>query len=255
MDEKMKLGANSVDELLGACSYLNGEMPDRPWYRGHAKHDWQLLPLLLRPGMPVQLERKMAATFLLEATAYHSACPPVDHKFSWLALARHHGLPTRLLDWTASPLIAAFFAVEEEPLDADAAIWALAPSSINSSQIGLNSVIGPYAAPAMDCAQLAFDKKATFDHIVAVLPQLVDPNMMAQQSRFTIHGVATPIEELSPRDQSLGRITIPKKSRDQLRKSLFVLGIRRQMLFPTLDGLACGILHDATYGETEGESP
>lgn len=203
--------------------------------------------------MPVRQERNMAAKFLLEATAYHPACPPVDYKFSWLALARHHGLPTRLLDWTASPLIAAFFAVEEEPLDADAAIWALAPDVINSSQIGLKSQVGPFATPAIDCAQLAFDKEATFERIVAVVPQFIDPNMTAQQSRFTIHGVATPIEELPSRDQFLGRIRIPKQSRDEIRKGLHILGVRRQTLFPTLDGLARGILHDATVGETEGE--
>src|SRR2546422_6373760 len=57
------------------------------------------------------------------------------NEWDWLAIAQHHGLPTRLLDWTYNPLVAAYFAVEEEVAETDSAIYAMpAPMLLDTSK-------------------------------------------------------------------------------------------------------------------------
>src|SRR5437773_608578 len=72
-------------------------------------------------------ERFLAHTFRLRAGSRYSSCPPLDEYPRWLFLMQHYGLPTRLLDWTASPLVALFFAVEDGLSDPFAAHPSLKP--------------------------------------------------------------------------------------------------------------------------------
>jgi len=68
--------------------------------------------------------------------------PKDEEELEWLALMRHYGAPTRLLDWTTSPYVAAFFATAEAKPDESSAIWAIDITAIRSETIHILSEAG-----------------------------------------------------------------------------------------------------------------
>lgn len=80
-------------------------------------------------------ERYYTNDFQARASVFKSPTLPIDEYANWLTLMQHYGLPTRLLDWSRSPLVALYFAVSDESqCDKDGCIWMLTPGKLNESQ-------------------------------------------------------------------------------------------------------------------------
>lgn len=110
------------------------------WYRGHANKEWELIPKVQRnfEGSEEELfrkERYYTNDFQSKASLFKSPSLPLDEYSNWLTLMQHYGLPTRLLDWSRSPLVALYFAVSDESqYNKDGCIWMLTPWKLNESQ-------------------------------------------------------------------------------------------------------------------------
>src|SRR6266404_9828581 len=72
--------------------------------------------------------------FMSLAESRHQRCPGLTDRFAWLSLARHYGLPTRLMDWSASPLVALYFAAQNNAKDG--CLWALEAGRMNLEMSG-----------------------------------------------------------------------------------------------------------------------
>jgi hypothetical protein len=226
------------------------------WWRGHAKADWRLQAQVHRRRDERQYdEATLIGHFVSRAPSRsHRPCPANDDWLRWLFLAQHYGLPTRLLDWTESPLIATYFAVQDAQLGTeDGCMWGLWPTGLNNQftgpGVGLVQIADPKVATI---AQSAFTGRGSSDDIVAAIDgQEIDPRMLAQMSRFTLHSDRTPLEEFQGADKWLRQYMIPKAAKARIRAQLSALGIRRSNLFPDLENLA-GELREFLFVDASG---
>ena len=212
----------------------------RLWWRGQEESDWKLTPGIFRSG-DEKKEQDINNLFRMKAKTRYSNCPNRDDLFSWLFLMQHYRLPTRLLDWTENPLVALFFAVENKKSDdKDAAIWALKPSILNSTQVKKNKILLSGNVDAKPIVSEAFNVNSHNPDrkIVAVNPEQADIRQLIQQSEFTVHGSPTPMENLNESDMFLGKILIPSNAKVAFRQLLTIFGISRSYLFPDLENLS-----------------
>jgi len=169
---------------------------------------------IFRPGVQASLERKLFEEFRNLVPAHSN----VDVNDEWLVLwlAQHHGVPTRLLDWTRSPLVATYFAVEK-PISQNAAVWAIWGLDVEPQRTS-----SPFAVT----------------QIMKVSPLAVTPRVQAQSSVFTVHPDATPIMDTNKSPATrIQKFVIPAAERDVFRRQLDFLGVNRSTIFPDLDGL------------------
>jgi FRG domain len=185
--------------------------------------------------------------FRARASGYHDIVPIREHTDQWLFLARHAGLPTRLLDWSESALIALYFALKEDK----PVIWMLNPLELN--QLSYDPSLGqvrdfplvwhdpvPGAALNPACENLggAWENDRRGAQLpLAIHPTYVHPRLRSQRSCFTIHGKCkSGLDTLVP--QFLRSYVVDPASRRSMINELALLGITHSVVFPDLDGLA-----------------
>jgi hypothetical protein len=217
---------------------------DARWlYRGQPDAAWRLAPSVHRGYTPEQ-ERYLTNEFRVRARSRHLGCPADNDYPGWLALMQHYGLPTRLLDWTYSPLVAAYFAVHPEyvPPNAspkrDACIWALIAGKLNESQ-GFEPLIFPLDAASYESLIVPAFKNRDEPGTVGVAMAIEhDARIQLQQAAFTIHSNCTPIDQLPGAETWLRKLVIPNASIGEFFNELSVLGMKKSNLFPDLPSLA-----------------
>jgi hypothetical protein len=209
------------------------------WWRGEADASWPtpLIPKIYRGGITRESEKGRLKRFRLEAPPRHQSCPNEEDYSAWLFLMQHHGLATRLLDWTESPLVATFFALKEP--EKQGSLWVLEPMKLNRAEFNVQAFLLENDDRVKAICKSAFeDDVENADRTVAVLPKQITPRMTNQYSVFTIHGSRNPLKEHPEKSKFLDHFNIPAKAKDPLRSELYNIGIRLSILFPDLDHLA-----------------
>jgi hypothetical protein len=238
----------SLADLTGEVQELISKTNLVWWFRGHSNSSWNLLPSARR-GYTREQERYFSNEFFVRAKLRHHSSPNEDDYAGWLALMQHYGLPTRLLDWTRSPLVAAFFATEpfqrhsdpallDDQTEIDACIWAIAPSLLNTNQ-GFENYLLPLSARQLEKLVRPSRKgRDTSDRVAAAMAIETDPRMQMQQGAFTVHASGTPLNRMRGCGQWLRQYVIPFRCLPLMAQQLDLLGFRLGDLFPDLGNLA-----------------
>jgi hypothetical protein len=234
-------------------------------FRGHRKEQWPLASALSRyfrsfrvdPRAWPDQERRILRIFKRKAHQFLAQPPAPDDDFQWLALMQHHGAPTRLLDFTWSPYVAAFFALERAT--GDAAVWALNPGDVSagglrrSAQPKKHSIASPDMDPRLPGNFARYFLQGDHEFIWLGEPDTMNRRLIAQSGTFVLPGVLDrPMEELVSKypnpKRMLAKFILPAaKVRETGLRELYRMNITYATLFPDLDGLARSLGYELEF--------
>lgn len=213
---------------------------NEPLFRGQSDVSWKLLTTAGRVYFSPTVENRLYNKFVTRGG--HLFTSSNNNTWDNLFLMQHHGLPTRLLDWTDSFGVALYFALRDMTAGRDAAVWALDPYALNQKWYGSPAICkleddfehgyAQYFATAR-----VEDRKEFPCGVVAIFGSPHHSRMRSQRAFFTLHrDVSVSLEASHP--DVLDMIRITSEMFDDARKFLDHAAINEFSLFPDLEGLA-----------------
>jgi hypothetical protein len=250
----------SLEEYVSLVEELRTNHKGQLWYRGCGKVSYELKPSLYRHKQSktiedfISLENKLITRFKQRSIPFHSRT--ITDPWEWLFLMQHYGVPTRLLDWSESPLMALFFAVTlaqhklgsrgQPVFTGDASIWVLDPEQWNKKAIDLRSFAGSVLTTD-DANAAAYSPISDISSMklfpIAIYGAHNSQRIVAQRGVFVcfgkkIHSMEKIYELDSFPTDCLMKLVVKKGKLPQLYEALRRHGITDSVVFPDLDGLA-----------------
>jgi len=197
----------------------SNQLKSYPIFRGVKKASYTLVPSIGRVkkanNSPID-EKEEDLMFRLFKQKTLPFLKEHYDEMNLLCIAQHHGLPTRILDWTTNPLVATYFSVER---------------SFEKHEEEEDSLI--YIFKRKGDAEIGkrYDS-IKVDKLTSFIPNYTDQRIINQCGVFTIH----PFPWNAIQDDKIETVTVKNEFRRKLRHILHKLGINRMTMFPDLDG-------------------
>ena len=190
---------------------------------------------------------------------------PADSIWDWLALGQHRGLPTRLLDWTYSPLVALHFATEAlEEFDRDGVVWCVNFVEANKRlPVQLRRILDRECSDTFTVDMLAeigslreFDTLSADPFVVFVEPPAMDRRILNQFALFSLMSNPNAVlhDWMRQHPDLCRSVRIPASMKWEIRDKLDQSNINERVLFPDLDGLSRWLERYYTPVKTGGRS-
>jgi len=242
-----------IDQLSSWAGFVElverlklNEQGDAGWYiRGQSNELWPLRPSLLRHLGEVTVERALGIEFgatrrFISQYHLHSPADGIDKskwgEIAWWMVMQHHSSPTRLLDWTLSPYVALYFAVDQSP-ENDGAVWFFPSSALESvtvkrygklqpesyEQLESHDVEAVYPIEATQHSRRSASQQAVFTvctHVLSDHSDVISEAFVGQEDRYP-----------------LNKVIVPAGLKDEFLSRLRTMNITPSSLFPGLDGL------------------
>jgi len=235
------------EQLFGdSCEESLGRHRTSYAYRGRGDARDDLRTSLARLGGEArELERHIVRAFRKYAAIDEV---PVDSIWNWLALGQHHGLPTRMLDWTFSPYVALHFVTADlAQFDRDGVVWCVDYTQVHELlPERLKAVLEREGADVFTTELLAgeIDNAAAMEALgefaLFVEPPSFDERIVNQYALFSLlsRADASLDEWLDSRPGLWRRIVVPAELKWEARDKLDLANVTERVLFPGLDGLS-----------------
>jgi hypothetical protein len=219
-------------------------------FRGLSRADHSLSSSLVRLSSGASDTARLEMALLRNFRKYaHAEGAHADSVWDWLALAQHRGLPTRLLDWTYSPLVALHFATEDpEDYGTDGGVWCVNFVEANKRlPRRLKGILEEEGSETLTVEMLGrfgtlrdFDRLARDPFLVFMEPPAIDRRILNQFALFSLMSspVARMDDWLRQHPELCRMVVVPSSLKWEIRDKLDQANINERILFPDLDGLS-----------------
>jgi hypothetical protein len=256
--QQNKRAIESVPEFLEYVYYLQKAWGETElWFRGVSKSSYKLVPSIYRSDV-WKYDTDDAKDVFFEFTRKAKACLTGScSKWEWYHIMQHHGLPTRLLDWTDGALIALFFGTRGSRKFNRPTVWVIDPYWVNKATSGQSEIFWTESLaqdPATEKIITPYvenhELKKLPNYPICVLPPYSNDRIRAQRGCFSVHGrYVHGFESVFRRnkDPHIMKLVIRTDHTQKVKQELISVGITESTLFPDLEGIAREIKHEYQF--------